>query len=342
MKGVKKSPFLCLVIVAITSLGLAGSLIPKSPVDQEDFVLTDGQHSLFIASMDNLELESPDLSLIQNNAVIGNSPPLIINSKVLGSLVGSGAVIEEKRQDISEYIVQSGDSLWSVADSFDVSLDTIRWANNLNKNSVLKIGDKLIIPPVSGILHLVEDGDTLSALAKKYKARSEEIIAFSDINKDGQIFVGDILVVPDGKMPVVSQSSYAQVPLADSYLSFPTQGTISQGLHWYNAIDIANKCGTPVYAAAQGTIQKTGYVKIGGNRVRIVHPNGIITYYGHLSRITVSPGQTVSQGQLIGYIGNTGYTIGATGCHLHFDVLNKGVINPLLKYPVGTYISWKK
>ncbi|MCK5044249.1 peptidoglycan DD-metalloendopeptidase family protein [Candidatus Parcubacteria bacterium] len=340
LRRVAKSPFFCLGILFIVLFGLTYN---NSSIDKEEFPLTQvgNQCSLFAASMDNLELESPDLSLIQNSSVVGNSPPLIISSKVLGSLVGSEIIVEEKRKEITGYIIQPGDSLWSIADHFGISLDTIRWANDLNKSSVLKVGNKLIIPPVSGALHLVESGDTLSGIANDYKGKVEEIIAYSDIDEDGKIFVGDILVIPGGKMPVAAQSSYTQVPLADSYLSFPTQGTISQGLHWYNAIDIANKCGTPIYAAAKGTVQKTGYIKIGGNRVRIIHSNGIVTYYGHLSRISVSPGQVVSQGQLIGYMGNTGYTIGATGCHLHFDILNKGVINPLLKYPVGTYISWK-
>lgn len=343
LKRVVKTPFLCLGILFVIVFGLSYNSSSESPIDEGDFVLANdsNQYSLFVASVGNLGLESPDLSLIQSNGLIGNSPPLIISSETLGSLVGSEVVVEEKRKEISEYVVQQGDTLWSIAEQFGVSLDTIRWANDLNKSSVLKVGNKLIIPPVSGVLHLVESGDTLGGVAQTYKGEVEEIIAYSDIEEDGKIFVGDILVVPGGKVPVVSQVSSAQVPLADSYLSFPTQGTISQGLHWYNAIDVANKCGTPIYAAAKGTVQKTGYVNVGGNRIRIIHSNGIVTYYGHLSRISVVPGQTVSQGQLIGYMGNTGYTIGATGCHLHFDVLNKGVTNPLLKYPVGTYIGWK-
>ena len=328
--------FFCLGVFLFILVGSA----PESPNIGGDFSLSGNQHNLFAESAGDVELESPELCFIQGNAIIGNSPTLVVTSKVLGSLVGSDSAIKEEKKEISEYIVKEGDSLWSIADSFGISLDTVRWANNLNKNSVIKIGDKLTISPVSGVLHLVQSGDTLSGLAKRYGAKVDQIIAFSDINEDGKIFVGDILIIPGGEMPVVSQS-YAQVPLADSYLSFPTQGRITQGLHWYNAIDVANKCGTPIYAAAKGIVQKTGWVNVGGNRIRIIHPNGIVTYYGHLSKITVSPGQAISQGQLIGYMGNTGHTIGATGCHLHFDVLNKGVTNPLLKYPVGSYIGWK-
>ncbi|MFH1657649.1 MAG: peptidoglycan DD-metalloendopeptidase family protein [bacterium] len=337
-RRIAKSPFIRLSLLIVVLLGITSLKTAESPQEKESFSLTD--LSLFAKSVDNMELESPELSLVQGNSVISNSPPLIVTSQVLGSLIGSGVAAEEGRKEIIEYTVQTGDNLWSIADKFDVSLETIRWANDLTANSVIKSGDKLIVPPVSSVLHLVEAGDTLSGIAQKYKGNTVEIIAFSDIGEDGKIFIGDILVIPNGKMPTIAPS-YAQVPLADSYLSFPTQGKITQGLHWYNAVDVANKCGTPIYAAAGGSVQKTGYITTGGNRVTILHSNGIVTYYGHLSKIVVSAGQTVSQGQLIGYMGNTGYTVGVTGCHLHFDVLNKGVKNPLAKYQVGDYIGWK-
>jgi len=127
------------------------------------------------------------------------------------------------------------------------------------------------------------------------------------------------------------------VPLASSYFIFPCQGKITQGLHWYNAIDIGNKCGSPIYAAAEGQIQKTGWTAIGGAYVRILHPNGVVTYYGHLSKILAAAGQKVSQGAMIGYMGQTGEK--ATGCHLHFDVIFAQ--NPLAKYLPGSYISWE-
>lgn len=337
LRRIAKSPFIRLSLLFVVLSGFATGRT-ESPQEETEFSL-EGV-SLFAESMDNFALESPELSLIQGNSVISNSPPLIITSQVLGSLIGTDVILNEGRKEIIEYTVETGDNLWSIAAKFDISLDTINWANDLNSSSVIKSGDKLIIPPVSGVLHLVESGDALSDIAQRYKGKVAEIVAFSDIGEDGKIFIGDILVIPNGKMPSVAPF-YAQVPLADSYLSFPTQGKITQGLHWYNAVDVANKCGTPIYAAAGGTIQKTGYVKTGGNMIRILHSNGIVTYYGHLSKIAVSSDQTVSQGQLIGYMGNTGYTVGITGCHLHFDVLNKGVKNPLAKYQVGDYIGWK-
>ena len=165
-------------------------------------------------------------------------------------------------------------------------------------------------------------------------------MSFNKLTSEKDIFIGDVLIIPGGKAPA-KVSQIAAIPLAESYFIIPTEGRISQGLHgiFGNAVDISNKCGNMVVAAAGGTVQRVGYISIGGNIITIMHPNGVVTYYGHLSTMTVVPGQTVAAGQVIGYIGNTGYTIGATGCHLHFEV--RGAKNFLSRYFTGTYLSWK-
>jgi murein DD-endopeptidase MepM/ murein hydrolase activator NlpD len=113
---------------------------------------------------------------------------------------------------------------------------------------------------------------------------------------------------------------------------------ISQGLHWHNAIDISNPCGTLIFAAAQGTVQRVAYGWNSGygNYLTILHPNGVVTLYAHLSAISVSSGTNVSQGTIIGRIGNTGRTVGASGCHLHFEV--RGAKNPFSGYGIGSRI----
>ena len=215
-------------------------------------------------------------------------------------------------------------------------METVLWANDLTKTSKIQPGKKLIILPVTGVLHLVRQNDTLSEIAEKYKGDTEEIIFFNNLSDDGDIFIGDLLIVPNGKMPA-QKVYYSNVALVDSYFIIPTPGIITQGLHWYNAIDVANKCGTPVLAAAGGQVQRVGYnTWPAGSYIQILHPNTVNTFYGHLSKILVKSGEIVSQGQVIGYIGTTGLS---TGCHLHFDV--RGAKNPLAKYPLGSTISWK-
>ena len=300
--------------------------------DNANFIVSQviNQNNCFVDSRDSCKIELPDLYLIQENSIKASSPPIAVTPQILGSL---GAEPKTIRKEVIEYTVEPGNSLWGIAHKFDISLDTICWANDLTKNSIIKQGQKLVILPVSGVLHFVKSGDTLSELAEKYKVKAEEIAEFNDISAQ-KIFIGDILIIQGGKK---SSSPYiAIVPLADAYFVFPCIGKITQGLHWHNAIDVANKCGTPIYAAAGGSVQKAGYIKIGGNRVRIIHPNGVVTYYGHLSKILVSPGQNISQGQLIGYMGRTGR---ATGCHIHFGVT--GASNPLAKYSLGSWLTWK-
>jgi len=196
----------------------------------------------------------------------------------------------------------------------------------------------LIILPVSGVMYFVEEGDTLEEVANEYKGDVKNIIAFNELKGEEDVYIGDVLIIPDGKIiPKAPKPQIKQIPLADAYFIIPVEGRISQGLHFYNAIDIANSCGKPVAAAAGGKVQRAGWMSIGGNAVTILHPNGVVTYYGHFSVISVVPGQAVAAGQIIGYVGKTGY---ATGCHVHFEV--RGAKNFMSRYPIGSAVSWKK
>lgn len=305
--------------IAITRTSSKGSFYFGETANASDI--------LFIESSRNFVIEETEMNFIEDSSIVAASSPLIF---LEGSSFGM-MFIEERGKEIIEYVIREGETISDIAEKFDISTNTILWANNLNNKSVLKVGQKLVIPPVSGVIYEVKKGDTVNEIAKKYKAKVEDIVSFNELQDEGSIYIGDILIVPNGEMPVIRPAAPAQ-PSFSGFI-VPVKGYITQGLHWYNAIDIANSCGTPVYAAAGGTIQITGYHNIGGRYVRILHPNGIVTYYGHLSKISVSINQKVSQGSLIGYMGNTGYTIGVTGCHLHFEV--RGGINPLAKYRVG-------
>ncbi|HEX9087965.1 MAG TPA: peptidoglycan DD-metalloendopeptidase family protein [Arthrobacter sp.] len=112
-------------------------------------------------------------------------------------------------------------------------------------------------------------------------------------------------------------------------------GTIDfygQGGYMHTGIDFAAACGTPVYAAAAGTVFSAGWANDGGgNNVKISHGvvqgNSLTTIYYHNTSVVVSPGQQVSQGQLIAYSGTTG---NSTGCHSHFETwLNGRAVDPM-------------
>ena len=101
-------------------------------------------------------------------------------------------------------------------------------------------------------------------------------------------------------------------------------GYWSSGIH--TGLDFAAPSGTPVMAAASGTVVSTGYEGAYGNRVVIDHGKGVMTTYNHLSSVSVSPGTKVSTGDQIGRVGTTGNT---TGSHLHFEVTqNDRFVNP--------------
>jgi len=277
------------------------------------------------------------MAILNQNSIVAVVSPNLVTPQVLGSIIDESV---PARDSITEYVVEPGDTLSSIAEKFGVSTNTILWANNLSGASAIKEGQELLILPVSGVLHMAKEGDTLSAIAGSYKVKTEDIIAFNGLKSEEDLYIGDAIVIPGGKItpktPVINS-----IPIADSYFINPVEGIISQGPHgtFGAAIDISNSCGKPVVAAAGGKVQRTGLVAVGGNIITILHPNGVVTYYGHLSVISVSPGQVVEQGQIIGYVGNTGYTIGATGCHLHFET--RGVKNFLARYPRGSSIRWK-
>jgi len=316
---------------ALQSFFLNPSLQEQRKISSDD---------LFFNQRRDKKGESPDFKTIQESAVAGISSHQIISGKVLGDILGS---VSQERKEIIEYIVEPGDTLQSIAEKFGISVQTILYANDLTPSSILKVGQNLIILPVDGLLHIVKKGDTIYEIAKLYKVSQEEIVSFNALINEDDIYIGDILVIPGGTRPS-SPIAPRELAVPDTYFVFPTEGKISQGLHYYNAVDIANKCGTPIYPAAAGIVQrvKYGWNFGGGNLVTILHPNGLVTYYGHLQAIFVKPGQSVDMGKPIGLMGGGNNTIGdgiSTGCHLHFQVI--GGKNPLAGYPVGTILKYK-
>lgn len=115
--------------------------------------------------------------------------------------------------------------------------------------------------------------------------------------------------------------------------ALPTKGRFTSGygsrwgtFHW--GIDVANKIGTPILAAADGVVVESGPASGFGLWVRVLHADGATTIYGHINRALVAEGQRVKAGQKIAEMGNRGHS---TGPHLHFEVWNAAgqKINPI-------------
>ncbi|MEA5603871.1 M23 family metallopeptidase [Nostoc sp. UHCC 0252] len=130
---------------------------------------------------------------------------------------------------------------------------------------------------------------------------------------------------------LATDSPIGQTSIPASNLIWPTQGFISQGFRQYQheGIDIAGASGTPIVAAASGTVIKAGWDNWGlGNAITIKHLDGSTTVYGHNHRLLVSKNQQVIQGQIIAQMGSTG---NSTAPHLHFEVHPNGriAVDPL-------------
>lgn len=283
-----------------------------------------------ISSHQLLVPEAPELVLIDKASILATSPPVTVTPKVLGAILGASDADFTSQSEVLRYIVEEDDTLTTLAEKFGISVETILWANDLSATSILTPGKELVILPVSGALHLVRPADTVSEIALWYQADAQDIVEFNQLASAEDVFVGDLLIIPDGIMPSVLPQGRLTA-IANSYFIYPVPRSfkITQGLHVFNAVDLSNgKCWSPVYAAAGGQAQRAGHHGVGGNYVRILHPNGVVTYYGHLASFIVSPGEKVLQGQIVGYVGHSGYTIpaGPAGCHLHFEV--RGASNP--------------
>lgn len=273
------------------------------------------------------------------NSFAQTPPPSAVLSSVIEAVEQTTTFIDNNRPraEIIDYPVLPGDTLSGIAQKFGIDVDTVRWANDLGPTIKLKPGQVLKISPVEGVIHKVKKGDTVYSVAKYYSTDPQGIVdyPFNTFISDEtfELAVGQILIVPDGKMPqpkvtpreyLAQRTPDAGTVVASGIFVWPTAGRISQSFRWYHrAIDIANKAGTPILAADAGKVLVSGWLDNSGygNRVFLDHGNGMMTVYGHFSKVLVSAGQTVKRGDTLGLMGSTGRS---TGPHLHFEIRVNG------------------
>ena len=169
-------------------------------------------------------------------------------------------------------------------------------------------------------------GQTLDALEKSIAARKASLLQLKEELDTQQKELG--AMNPIGGLTV---NGIANTTPA----IWPAHGSVSSpfGLRWggsdfHPGMDIANDMGTPIVATADGTVTYAGWNSGGyGNMVDIDHGNGIMTRYGHAMQVVVTSGQQVKRGQLIAYMGSTGFS---TGPHVHYEVrINGSPVNPI-------------
>lgn len=287
-------------------------------------------------------LEAPKNADIVSAADL-NVINIIDNSAVMASAGPLGTILDIKNTpstEISVYTVREGDTLSGISEMFNVDVNTIRFANDLKKGSVIKKGQQLVILPIPGVRYIIKKGDTPQSIAKKLGGEENEIIKFNDLDVQKDFVEGLAIIIPNGEIAEVQEEKettksmaggakkYSPLaPFYTGYYSRPIIGGVkTQGIHGYNGVDLAASCGTPVFASADGEViisKTSGWNGGYGKYVVISHANGTQTLYSHNSSNVVAAGDYIRKGELIGYIGITGLT---TGCHVHFEI--RGAKNP--------------
>lgn len=277
--------------------------------------------------------ENINISIVSNNALLPTTSP----QSALGV---TDDVDFDSETDV--YVVRAGDTVSQVADMFGISVNTILTANDMKKGEKLKEGDVLLILPFSGIEHTVLKGQTLQSIANLYKVDLNEIFFANDIERDASLVVGESLIIPGAeisddttspsktktKTVTKEKDPNLSVPSVAGYFKNPVPGAKrSRGIKpGHRGVDLAAPTGTPIHAAADGTVliaREGGYNGGFGTYAVIQHPNGSKTLYAHMSKVNTTPGTKVSQGEVIGLVGSTGRS---TGPHLHIETI--GAKNP--------------
>jgi murein DD-endopeptidase MepM/ murein hydrolase activator NlpD len=316
--------------------------------------------------------KSPDQSAdddpIENQGTL-EMPSFVQDQESLAKGIHRAAVIHtsiptRSRVDVLKYVVEQGDSLFAIAETFGLKPETVLWGNfdTLADNPhTLQPGQELNILPVNGTYHEWRDGESLRKVADYYGVDPLDIVQYPgnhidiyDFDLDNPSFdIGQKLIVPGGARELVDYGPPAitrdNPAIAATYgpghCGTIYTGSVGVGVflwptteRWisgydYNpganhpAIDIAGSIENPVWASDNGVVVYAGWSNYGyGNLIVIDHGNGWQTLYAHLNSINVGCGQSVNQGQRIGGLGTTG---NSSGAHLHFEMIYVGTkVNP--------------
>ncbi|MBS7341131.1 MAG: M23 family metallopeptidase [Lachnospiraceae bacterium] len=264
---------------------------------------------------------------------------------------------DEEKSDV--YEVVSGDTLSEIAIKTNIPMDKLIEMNDSleDENSMIRPGDELVITvprPKLAVVHqeqmyyeedyeaeviYIDNDDWYTTETKTLQEPSaghRKVVAVVTFENDKK--VSEEIIKEEVTYEAVPKIVERGTKIPPTYIKPISGGRLSSGFGkrtapkrgastYHKGVDWATPTGTPVYASCGGTVTKAGWGSGYGYVVYITHPDGRQTRYAHLSKVLVSAGQTVSQGQKIALSGNTGVS---TGPHLHFEILiNGSQVNPL-------------
>lgn len=269
------------------------------------------------------------------------------------------------RVDVITYTVETGDSLFSIADAFNLKPETLLWGNYAvlkDDPHVLRPGQILQVLPTDGTYYQWSEGDNLNSVADFFGVDQDAILEYPGNRFDLGIAVTDLeidegtwLIVPGGQRetqdwgpPAISRDNpasaryygaghcgtiYTGAVGSGTFVKPTPTGYVGAGGYTFNppvhnGVDYSGSAGDPIYAVDSGVVVYSGWSDFGyGNLIVIDHGNGWVSAYAHLNDVYVYCGQSVFQGATIGPMGSTG---NSTGPHLHFELsINGGKVNPL-------------
>jgi len=260
--------------------------------------------------------------------------------------------------EVKNYTVQEGDSLWSIANSMNLEVDTLIGSNTLG--NVLRPKVVLRVPNQDGIFYKFKAGDTAQKVAATYKVQIDRIKKVNPTVDLNSLKTGSELFIPGARIEAAdtketknktvnrtnnnkqdsksSNNKNVNIESSSGGYKWPVAGKITSPYGWrrhpitrrndfHSAIDIKAQHGVPIKASKGGKVAYSGWMSGYGQVVVIEHAGGYSTYYGHCSSLLVSKGQSVSTGEIIARVGATGR---ATGSHLHFELRHGNrPLNPL-------------
>lgn len=336
--------------------------VESAPVETTTYTVQPGDSLYKIARRFHVSLET----LISVNQIANRK--LIHPGQVL-LLPGSGAAVKSAATVAGEstYVVQRGDTVYKIARRFGLSWQKLAAANHLSDPSRLDVGQVLVLAEAAVALptpqptietavapsagdneYVVQQGDNPYRIARRLGIDVQALLTANNITNPHRLQIGQKLVIPaaGAPAPAATPAPTAQPPPENnpppepppeaSRFIWPVEGRhIYQYFRYgHGAIDIASPVGSPVVAAAGGTVEFAGWNNYGyGNLVVVDHGDGSKTLYAHNDSFNVETGQQVAQGDSLAMSGNTGRS---THPHVHFSIiLNGRLTNPCDLLPGG-------